>query len=128
MILWLLLKLDQKHFTLYLIKCHESWPCLQPSPHLLPPLYTSLSYLNNLNPDPWICQRPYFILGWQDEEGEQFCFTVAKCLKKPYLNLVLNLKFHFLVLCLISNCIYVSLWYYCFLKVRIMVFLFLLTP
>ena len=129
MILWLLLKLDRKHFMLHLTKCHKSCPCLQPWPHLLPPpLYlTAHLRLNlSLNPDPWICQGPYFLQGWQDEEGEQFCFSVLKYLKKTHLNLVL--KFHFLVLRLISNYIYVCLWYYCFLKVRTMIFLFLLTP
>lgn len=122
MTLWLLLKLDQKHLIAFY---HVPWdlalpPTLTSSaatptlPHCPAPHFPSRSL------DMWRFILPSGLAIWER-------WTSRTPLILNTLELVLNLKFHFLVLCLISNCFCVCLWFYCFLKVRIGIFLFPLT-
>lgn len=126
--LWLLLKLDQKHL---IALNHVPWdpPCLQPSPHLLPlpPCPTVLpSQLPSRSLNMW---RSIFPSGWA--RWERWTILLHNSRMPPVLNtlkLGVELEVSFPVLCIISNCFYVCLWYYCFLKVRIGVFLVSHTP
>lgn len=127
MTLWLLLKLDQKHLIAFF---HVPWDLA------LPPTLTSSAAIPSLPHCPAPQFPSKFLDMWRSilpsglASRERWTILLHSSKMPLILNaleLVLNLKFHFLVQCLVSNCYCVCLWYYCFLKVRIGIFLFPLT-